>query len=222
MGRSKLDKFRDNEQSHHVIQQGKPLFDRISGRWGQMYFGNDHPIVVELACGRGEYTVGLARIFPDKNFIGVDIKGPRIWRGSRIAGEENLKHVAFLRTQIQNLDRFFGADEIDEVWITFPDPRPKLRDERRRLTHPRFLAMYRQLVKPAGLIHLKTDNQALFEYSLETIANTEGARLLDHTFDLYQSELIDRHYGIRTYYESIYLEEKVPIKYLTFCFNDRE
>ena len=142
MGRSKLDKFKDNAQSDYVIQPGKDIFDSIKGHWRDEFFRNNNPLVLELACGRGEYTIGLARIFPDRNFVGVDIKGPRIWRGMKIAEEEHLSNVGFLRGYIQNLEDFYEENEVDEIWVTFPDPRPKGRDERRRLTNERFLDIF--------------------------------------------------------------------------------
>lgn len=222
MGRSKLDKFKDNELSRYVIQPGNEIFDNIKGNWRDLYFKNENDLVLELACGRGEYTIGLAREFSDRNFIGVDIKGPRIWRGMKIAEEEKLVNSGFLRGYIQNLETYFDAKEINEIWITFPDPRPKGRDERRRLTHPRFLDIYKAILKPGGQVYLKTDNQDLFEYSLEVLTSETDVADLIYTRDLYHSEFVGEHYGIQTTYEKKYLEEGTKIKYLKFRFNNHK
>jgi len=220
MGRRKLDKFKDNDQSDYVIQPGKDIFENIKGKWRETYFRNDNPLILELACGRGEYTIGLARVFPERNFVGVDIKGPRIWRGMKIAEEKSLRNVGFLRGHIQNLEDFFEENEVDGIWITFPDPRPKGRDERRRLTHERFLEMYGKILKPGGWLRLKTDNEGLFDYSLEVLSNWNNVLDLEYTSDLYNSELLKDHYGIKTTYEKKYLEDEIPIKYLKFRFPD--
>jgi tRNA (guanine-N7-)-methyltransferase len=220
MGRSKLDKFRDNDLSDYVIQPGKDLFDSIKGKWREAYFHNDNPLVLELACGRGEYTIGLARVFPERNFVGVDIKGPRIWNGMKLAEADNMKNVGFLRGHIQNLEDFFEEGEVDGIWITFPDPRPKGRDERRRLTHDRFLELYRKILKPGGWLCLKTDNEGLYEYSLEVLSNRNDILDLEHTNELYNSPLLRDHHGIKTNYENKYLENGVNIKYLKFKFQD--
>ena len=222
MGRSKLDKFKDNELSRYVVQPGKDIFEQIKGNWRNLYFKNENDLVLELACGRGEYTTGLARAFPGRNFVGVDIKGPRIWRGMKIAEEENLINAGFLRGHIQNLEACFDNSEVDEIWITFPDPRPKGRDERRRLTHPRFLNIYRTILKPGGLVRLKTDNQELFEYSLEVLASEADIVDLAYTRDLYNSEFLVEHYGIKTTYEKKYLDVGTKIKYLKFRFDVHE
>jgi tRNA (guanine-N7-)-methyltransferase len=220
MGRRKLDKFKDNEQSNYVIQPGKEIFEKIRGNWQSMYFKNFNPLVLELACGRGEYTIGLARCFPDRNFIGVDIKGPRIWRGSSTAEEEGLKNVGFLRSPIQNLQDFFSEGEVDDIWITFPDPRPKGRDERRRLTNERFIKIYRCIMKPGGWVYLKTDNAGFYDYSLEVVSKQDDVTDLAYSSDLYNSELLSDHHGIQTTYEKRYLEEGIKIKYLKFRFSN--
>jgi tRNA (guanine-N7-)-methyltransferase len=216
MVRNKLDKFKENDNWTTIVQPGKPIFENIKGNWNSRQFKNKNPIVLELACGRGEYSIGLAKIFPDKNFIGVDIKGPRIWRGGKLVEEENLNNVAFLRAIIQNIENFFENDEIDEIWITFPDPRPKGRDERRRLTHPRFLNIYNRIMKRGGWVHLKTDNLPLFEYSLEMVSNHGNSQDLVYTNNLYDSKMVDEHYNIKTTYEGRYLDDGIPIHYLKF------
>lgn len=218
MSRKKLVRFKANEENPNVIQAGKPIFEEIQGNWKERQFNNENPLVVELACGRGEFTVGLARVFPTQNFIGVDIKGSRIWKGSSTATAEGLGNVAFLRTQIQQLDKFFAVGEIDELWITFPDPFPRDGDEKRRLTSPRFLDMYKPLLKEGGVVHFKTDNTGLFEYTLELLKSREDIKLIGFTHDFYQSEWKDDHFGIKTRYEKIFTEKGEKIKYLKFQF----
>ncbi|MDX1628369.1 MAG: tRNA (guanosine(46)-N7)-methyltransferase TrmB [Fulvivirga sp.] len=219
MSRGKLKRFADNEKRENIIQEGKPVFENIKGHWSEDYFKNDHPITVELACGRGEYTVGLARKFPDQNFIGVDIKGDRIWKGSGIAIEEGLENVAFLRTQIQQMDKFFAKGEVDEIWITFPDPRPKDRDEKRRITNPRFMDLYKSLVADDAWIRLKTDNTQLFDYTRDVLNNRKDIKNMKYTYDLYYSEYKDECHGIRTRFEKKFSEIGHDIKYLKFQFS---
>jgi tRNA (guanine-N7-)-methyltransferase len=218
MGRKKLERFRQNEINRNVIQQGKDIFEHIKGTWNKEQFQNDHPLTVELACGRGEFTVGLARQYPERNFIGVDIKGSRIWKGSTIAVAEGLENVAFLRSQIEVLDKFFDDGEINELWITFPDPRPREGDEKKRLTSPRFLDMYKPMIKPEGLVHFKTDNTGLFLYTLEVLQSREDVNILVSTDDFYASEYRDEHFGIQTRYEKMFSEQGEKIKYLRFQF----
>ena len=218
MGRNKLDKFRDNALRSNVIEPGKDILNSIKGNWRNMQFNNQNPLVLELACGKGDYTVGLGRLFPGKNFIGVDIKGSRIWTGSSLAETDGLRNVAFLRIHILNLGEYFEENEVDSIWITFPDPRPRDRDERKRLIHPRFLEIYRKILKPGGTIFLKTDNDLLFRYSLDILSNFEGVEGLVFTWDLYHSDLLDDHYNLMTNYEKKFLEEGIKIKYLKFSF----
>ncbi|WP_226389355.1 tRNA (guanosine(46)-N7)-methyltransferase TrmB [Penaeicola halotolerans] len=216
--RKKLSRFQDNEVNPNVIQEGKPVFETIKGNWQKDHFNNSKPLVVELACGRGEYTVGLARVYPHKNFIGVDIKGARIWVGSKQAMNEGLQNVAFLRTQIQMIDRFFATGEVSELWLTFPDPRPRDGDEKRRLTHPRFLDMYKDMLSKDGIFHLKTDSTSLFDYTLEVLEQREDILDLIYTKDLYQSPYNNDHHGIKTKYEQIFYDKGESIKYLRFKF----
>src|SRR6195952_1312475 len=167
MGKDKLRRFAEIETFSNVLQldEGKPY----KGGWSKSFFKNDNPVVLELACGKGEYTVNLAQLFPGKNFIGVDYKGNRIWRGAKTAVEDGVNNVAFLRIQIENLLDYFAHGEIDEIWITFPDPQPQLSREKKRLTSPRFLTKYKELLKPGGNVNLKTDNDVLHAYTAEKI-----------------------------------------------------
>ena len=218
MGRQKLARFALNAQRENVVEPGKEIFSRIKGNWRE-FFKNDNPIVLEVGCGRGEYTTGLAAVFPDKNFIGVDIKGARIWKGSSVAVENNLKNVAFLRIKIQNIADFFEKGEVNEIWITFPDPRPKDKDERRRLTNPRFLNIYKDLLVPEGQVYFKTDNEGLFDYTLQEVLDVQvPVKDLEYTKDLYNSPLISEHYGIQTTYEKKFLEKQTKINYMRFKF----
>jgi tRNA (guanine-N7-)-methyltransferase len=216
--RSKVKRFSDNQERDNVIEPDKEIAKAIKGNWRQLYFKNDHPIVVELACGRGEYTIGMAKLFPEKNFIGVDIKGDRIWKGSSIAIEENLTNAAFLRTKILMIENFLEPDEVDEIWITFPDPRPRKRDIRRRLTSPRFLEIYKSLMKPGRKLYLKTDNIQLFEYTLEVLQSRDDVINLECTYDLYNSPMAPEAFGIKTKYEKKFNAEGEDIKFLRFQF----
>ena len=218
MSRKKLVRFAQNEVNPNIIQAGKPLFETIKGNWHEVQFQNQQPLVVELACGRGEFTVGLGREYRDQNFIGVDIKGSRIWKGSSTATAEGLTNVAFLRTQIQNLTEFFAEGEISELWITFPDPFPREGDEKRRLTSPRFLDLYKPMIKANGLVHFKTDNTGLFDYTLELVKTREDIEILAYTHDFYQSDMRDDHHGIKTRYEKMFSDKGEKIKYLKFRF----
>ena len=218
MGRNKLERFRQNEINRNVIQPGKDIFNHIKGNWNKEQFNNGQPLVVELACGRGEFTVGLARQYPESNFVGVDIKGSRIWKGSTIAIAEGLVNVAFLRSQIEQLDEFFAEGEIDELWITFPDPRPREGDEKKRLTSPRFLEMYQPLIKKGGIVHFKTDNTGLFNYTLEVLQDLQETEILAYTHDFYLSQYKDDHFGIQTRYEKMFSDQGEKIKYCKFRF----
>lgn len=218
MARRKLKKFADIAQRKNVIEPDKDIYEKVKGRWNELVFDNTQPITLELACGRGEYTVGLARKFSDRNFVGIDVKGDRIWKGSGIAEEEGLTNAAFLRTHLLELHNFFEKGETDEIWITFPDPRPRDRDEKRRVTHNRFLDIYKSIIADNGTVRLKTDNTGLFEYTLETLEGRDDIADLHHTFDLYHSEYIDECHDIRTRYEQKFSAEGHDIKYLRFKF----
>lgn len=217
MSRKKEVRFKQIQENSNVLQEGKASFETIKGNWGGQFFKNMNPIVLELGCGKGEYTVGLARLFPEKNFIGIDIKGDRIAVGSNKALEEGLTNVGFLRAKAHDLDNFFIENEVSEIWITFPDPHHLQSGIRRRMTNERFLEIYRKIIKPSGILHLKTDNRPFFDYSMDTLMNF-GVESLVHTFDLYQSDLNVRHFGIKTRFEEIFTEKGFSINYLVCEF----
>ncbi|MFD2863279.1 tRNA (guanosine(46)-N7)-methyltransferase TrmB [Mucilaginibacter antarcticus] len=215
MGKDKLRRFAEIETFSNVLQldEGKPY----KGEWSKSFFKNDNPVVLELACGKGEYTVNLAKLFPEKNFIGIDYKGNRIWRGAKTALEEGVNNVAFIRMQIETLTEFFAPGEVDEIWITFPDPQPQLSREKKRLTSPRFLNMYVEVLKPGGCVNLKTDNDGFYAYTAEKV---QELKLVEHisTADLYHSEYADEVLSIKTYYEKKYLQHNKNINYIKFSF----
>lgn len=221
MGRkNKLKKFQEVSEFNHVIQ---PSFEEVfkkkymlSGHWNSDFFENNHPIVLELGCGKGEYTIGLASRFTNRNFIGVDIKGARIWKGAKESHKLNLANVGFLRTRIELIDSFFDEDEIEEIWITFPDPQLKKRRNKKRLTGARFLNLYRNFLKDKGIVHLKTDNEVLFNYTLQ-LAKENELPVLFETTDLYSSQPYDDILSIKTFYEKQFLEKGMNIYYLKFC-----
>lgn len=216
MTRQKLRRFAENAITENVIEPGKESFSSIKGNWLSTFFKNSNPITLELGCGYGEYTIGLAQIYSARNFVGVDIKGGRIWQGSNFAKENNLNNVGFLRTKIQNIENFFGEEEVSEIWITFPDPRPKNRDIRRRLTSLRFLEIYKRILKPDGIVHLKTDCRELMDFSLSVLHHA-NITPIQFTFDLYQEPYhFEVHHDIKTRYEKSYLAENKSINYLKF------
>lgn len=218
MGKNKLRKFAELENNPLVLQYpfgrvcdgGFPL----RGRWHEDFFHNENPIVLELGCGKGEYTVGLGRRFPDKNFIGIDIKGARIWSGATAAMRDDMKNVAFVRTSIELLDKFFAPGEVSEIWITFPDP--QMKKVNKRLTGTRFVEMYRRVLAPGGLIHLKTDSPFLYNYTTMMVTHN-GLEVLQSTADLYATlSPEDPILNIRTHYEQQWLSRGLTIKYVLF------
>lgn len=215
MGKDKLRKFAEVATFDNVVQldAGKAY----KGEWAQKFFKNQNPVILELACGKGEYTVNLAKLFPEKNFIGIDYKGNRIWRGAKTAIEDGIENVGFLRIQIETILEYFSAGEVDEIWITFPDPQPQDSREKKRLTHPKFLERYKLLLKEAGLMHLKTDNDGFYAYTLEQIAAWQLEKLKETT-DLYKSSLLDDVLSIKTYYERKYLANNKNINYVQWKF----
>lgn len=215
MGKDKLRRFAEIETFANVYQleEGTPL----KGKWAAAHFNNNNPVVLELACGKGEYSVNLACLFPDKNFIGIDYKGNRIWRGAKTAIEDGIDNVAFLRIQIENLLDYFNESEIDEIWITFPDPQPQISREKKRLTFPAFLNKYKHILKPGGRVNLKTDNDQLYIYTCEK-AEELGLKVHKNTEHLYTSEFDDEVLSIKTYYEKKYLLHDKNINYIQFSF----
>lgn len=217
MGKNKLKKFAEIERLECVLQyprerllnEGFPQ----KGNWNGTVFSAERPIVLELGCGKGEYTVGLAKANPGKNFIGIDIKGARIWTGAKQVEEERLDNARFLRTEIENLFHFFDSEEIDEIWITFPDP--QMQKPRKRLTSTRFLQQYSSLLKPDGIVHLKTDSPFLYEYT-RRLVKLNNLDILQDTDDLYGSGLADPVSSIKTFYESQWLSRGKSIKLLSF------
>lgn len=217
MAKNKHRKFSQINDYEHVVQ---PTFEelksfKLRGEWNSSLFKNQQPIVLELGCGKGEYTIGLAQQYPNKNFIGVDIKGARIWKGATDALEMRLSNVAFLRTRIEFIEHCFSFGEVDEIWITFPDPQVKKRRAKNRLTHPEFLNRYASILKTNGLIHLKTDSQFLHGYTLGIIEGYNH-KLEDAEIDIYGAQLKRPHLEIKTFYESKFLAKGQPITYLCF------
>lgn len=221
MGKGKLAKFADMERYENVFQYPFSVVDNVpfemKGHWREQYFHNDNPIVLELGCGKGEYTVELARLYPNVSFIGVDIKGARMWTGATKALEANLKNVAFLRTNIEIIDRFFSKDEVQEIWLTFSDP--QMKNVHKRLTSTFFLERYRHFLVDNGIIHLKTDSNFLFTYTTYMVEHNE-LPVLFRTTDLYHTEGLDEEtkkiLSIQTYYESMWIERGLNIKYMKF------
>lgn len=216
--KSKLKRFEIIASRDNVLEPGKEIYLNIKGNWKSLYFKNTNPITVELACGRGEYSVGMARQFLDRNFVGVDKKGDRLWKGSTWAVEDQLSNVGFLRTEILFLESFFEAGEIEELWLTFPDPRPRKRDIKRRLSSSRYLDMYKKLLKPGGYFRFKTDNTDLFNFTLEELSLRNDLDDFQSTHDLYASSLRPECYDIKTRYEEMFAAQGEKIKYLRFRF----
>ncbi|MCD4789563.1 MAG: tRNA (guanosine(46)-N7)-methyltransferase TrmB [Bacteroidales bacterium] len=222
MPKNKLKHFAENVTFPNFLQ---PEIDDVindfylKGKWNSNFFKNNNPIVLELGCGKGEYTVSLARKHPNKNFIGIDRKGARMWRGAKTTVDEDLRNIAFLRTQIELTGKCFGKNEVNEIWLTFPDPQPKKKKASKRLTSPPFLEIYHQFLIPGSIIHLKTDNAGLFIYTLKIIEEYKH-ELIFQTKDLYNSGYEGDVMEVQTYYEKKFLEEGQKINYLQFRLND--
>ena len=210
MGQKKLVRFAEIETFTNVLQYPKD----IKGAWKD-FFNNSHPITLELACGKGEYTLGLAQMYAHRNFIGIDQKGNRIWVGAKKALQQGFNNVAFLRIQIDGINNFFAAGEVDEIWITFPDPQLRLSKDRKRLTHPKFLRMYQQLLKPGGIIHLKTDSPVLYNFT-QRVIELYGCTVLEQTDNVYAQAHLKPELSIKTHYEGLDIAGSNRIHYISF------
>lgn len=215
MAHKKLIRFKELETFPNVLQYP----ENIKGRWA-LFFRNNNPITLELACGKGEYAVGLGEKYPERNFIGVDLKGNRIWVGAKKALQANLQNVAFLRIQIDHIADYFAKGEVHEIWITFPDPQLRTSKAKKRLTHPRFLRCYQQILVPGGLIHLKTDSPRLYDFT-KCVIDMYGCRLLADLDDLYRHSELPDELKIKTYYESLDIAQSNKVHYLCFSLPDR-
>lgn len=217
MAKKKLARFAEILEFDNVVQAGyDEVFNRkhsLHGKWTEEFFRSDGPVVIELGCGKGEYTVGLARMFPEINFVGVDIKGSRLWKGAKYAYENKMLNVRFLRTRIEFIPSFFDSEEIEQIWLTFPDP--QLKKSRKRLTSAGFLNRYRKVLRKRGLVHLKTDSAELYHYTLSVI-HANQLEVLEETTDLYNSGRTDEILSIKTFYEQQFLDLGKPIFYLKF------
>jgi len=214
MGQKKLVRFEELKTFPNVLQ----FPEGMVGQWRQ-FFKNQNPITLELACGKGEYALGLGRLYPNRNFIGIDIKGNRIWVGAKRAIEKNLHNVAFLRTQIDQITDYFTEGEVSEVWITFPDPQLRLSRAKKRLTHPKFLRLYKRILRPGGLIHLKTDSPDLYQFT-KTVISNYGLNLHSDYDDVYSLEQVSEELKIKTHYESLDIAASNRIHYLCFSLPD--
>lgn len=219
MGKNKLARWAELGTFNNVIQPGADSGlgknHPVKGKWNSEIFRNQNPIILELGCGKGEYTIGLSRRFPENNYVGIDIKGARMWRGAKTAHEGKLGNAAFLRTRIEFINSFFAEEEVDEIWITFPDPHSGKRNSNKRLTCPWFLNNFRVFLKDNGIIHLKTDNSDLYTYT-KNLVERNKLQILFATNDLQSDKAGDDILSIRTHYENLFLKEKKKICYLSF------
>ncbi|MFV0471683.1 MAG: tRNA (guanosine(46)-N7)-methyltransferase TrmB [Paludibacteraceae bacterium] len=224
MGKNKLAKFAELETFNHVFQvPSSELLNgngfELKGKWNEIFFKNSNPIALELGCGKGEYTIELAQQFPEKNYIGVDIKGARIWTGAKQALSKEMKNVAFIRTNIEMIEHFFGQNEVDEIWLTFPDP--QMKKVTKRLTSTNFLQLYLKFISSNSIIHLKTDSMFMYSYTQEMIKSNHFP-IVKNIEDIYSVKNIDKILNIKTYYEQQWLDRGLKIKYLAFQPQQRE
>jgi tRNA (guanine-N7-)-methyltransferase len=210
MGQKKLIRFAELETFTNVLQ----FPENMSGHWAN-HFGNNNPVTLELACGKGEYAVGLGSLYPQRNFIGIDLKGNRIWVGAKKARQQNLQNVAFLRTQIDQVAEYFAPGEVEEIWITFPDPQLRMSKAKKRLTHPKFLRLYQKFLKPGGLIHLKTDSPDLYRFT-KTVIDLYGCNVLEDSDNVYNEPEVSEDLKIKTHYESLDIAGSNRIHHLCF------
>ena len=210
MAQKKLQRFADIKTFANVLEYP----ENMQGQWHQ-FFKNNNPVILELACGRGEYTIGMAKLFPQQNFIGVDVKGNRMYIGAKKCLEEKLPNAGFLRTQIEKLPDYFTPGEVDEIWITFPDPQLRISKAKKRLTHPRFLRLYQQVLQPSGVIHLKTDSPDLYQFT-KLVAELYDVTIVEDCSDVYKLPHIPEELKIRTHYESLDIAQSNKIHYLKF------
>ena len=228
--RNKLQKFAEIADFNNVFENKNASNPGISdkngeqielkGLWNSIIFKNNFPICLELACGRGEYSLGLSDILSEKNYVGVDVKGARIWRGAKNAINTGKSNVVFLRSRIEQIDLFFDQNEVSEIWIVFPDPFLKKGQENRRLTAPNFLNLYKKIAKTGAKIHLKTDNEALFDFTIKVLESTQDIKIEEVISDVYEMTPIYPELAIKTYYERIHLKVGLTIKYVRFSFVD--
>jgi len=221
--KNKLKRFRENDIFENVFQPSRDELVKehypLKGKWRKDVFKNDNPLVLELGCGKGEYTIGLAKRYPNKNFIGIDIKGARFWRGAKTAIEEDIPNAAFIRTQIELVAHIFAENEVDEIWITFPDPQIKYKRTKHRMTNMQFLESYKKVLKPDGLMHLKTDSEFMHGYTLGLLHGME-LDVLYANHNVYKLEGSPEEVTeIQTFYENQYLENDKAITYIRFKFN---
>lgn len=210
MAQKKLIRFKEIKTFSNVLEYP----ENMPGKWKE-HFQNNHPITLELACGKGEYTVGMAQLYPQRNFIGVDVKGNRLWAGAKFAVNHSMHNVAFLRTQIDKIAQYFDEGEVQEIWITFPDPQLRISKARKRLTHPKFLRLYRQFLKSGGLVHLKTDSPQLYQFT-KTVIGLYGLKTVTDHNDLYQDPNIQEELKIKTHYEALDIAKSNTVFYLSF------
>ncbi len=218
--KNKLKRFKENETFNNVFQPSRADLVKgeyqLKGNWRQQFFKNDHPLILELGCGKGEYSIELAKKYPNKNFIGIDIKGARFWRGAKTAIENTIENVAFLRTQIELIEYAFAENEVDEIWITFPDPQIKYKRTKHRMTNSEFLKRYKKVLKPEGVVNLKTDSEFMHGYTLGLL-HGEGHEVIYANHNVYNQEGSPKEVtSIQTFYESQYLEQNKPITYIRF------
>ena len=214
MGQKKLQRFGEIKTFPNVLEYP----ENIAGKWNK-HFKNDNPVILELACGKGEYAIGLAQLYQQKNFIGVDVKGNRIWVGAKLSIEKELNNVAFLRTQIHQIDTYFKAGEVHEIWITFPDPQLRISKAKKRLTHPRYIRLYKSILKDGGKIHLKTDSPDLYNFT-KTVIELYSLQSLSDFNDVYRED-VTAELNIKTHYESLDIAKSNKIFYLCFSLPEK-